>query len=101
VRVQAEAREGQFRHRALADEHRTGGVEARCHRGVDGGRRGAEERRRTGARDVARRVEQVLDRDRGAVERAEQLASAPASGRRLRLVARPLGGHQPQHVARL
>ena len=69
------AAQGELGHVGLGDDHRAGGAQPAHHRRVGrGGRRLVGEDFRAGAGRLAGDVEQILDADDGAVERAERHA---------------------------
>jgi hypothetical protein len=69
VRIDPEPGEGELGHVGAPDRNETGGAQARHGRGVTRGGFRVLERARARRGDVARQVEQVLDRDRDAGER--------------------------------
>ena len=85
VRVDADAGEGELRHVGAADERGAGPAQAGDGGRVGGGGRGVGEHGRAGGGGFAGDVEQVLDRDREAGERARVGAGGDrAVGRRRR-----------------
>ena len=92
MRIGADAGKGEFGHVGLGDDDRAAGAQAAHHRRVARGRLAfLGEHFGAGARHLAGDVEQVLDRDDGAIERPERDAGLGAGvggvGGRLRLLA--------------
>ena len=85
MRVEPDAGEGELGHVGLGDDHGAGAAQAAHRRRIGRRRRGVHENFRAGARRLAGHVEQILDADDGAVERAEAHAGARTRVRRIRL----------------
>ena len=92
MRIGADGAEREFGHVGLGDDHRTAGAQAPHHRRV-GGRRLSlvGEDFGAGARRLAGDIEQILDADDHAVERAERYARFGAGVGRIGSGARGLG----------
>ena len=79
MRIGADAGKGELGHIGLGDDHRAGGAQPPHDRRIgDGRRRFLGEDFRAGAGRLAGDVEQILDADDGAVERAERHAARGA-----------------------
>ena len=79
MRIDADAGKGEFGHVGLGDDDRAAGAQGAHHRRIGVGRLALlGQNLRAGARDFAGDVEQILDGDDGAVERAERDAGAGA-----------------------
>ena len=90
MRIGADAGKGEFGHVGLGDDHRAGRAQPLHHRRIGGGRRRLlGENLRAGAGRLAGDVEQILDADDDAVERAERGA---ARGARIGGIGRGAGG---------
>jgi hypothetical protein len=76
VRIGADTREGEFGHVGLGNDHAAGSAQPPHYGRVGRRSRRIGEHLRAGARRLAGNIEQILDADDGAVERAERYADA-------------------------
>ena len=99
VRVQAQARVRELAQVRLADAHHPGGRQPGDHRRVRAGRRRIASQRRARRGAYARHVDEVLPRDRHAVERPARGAGAQPRGALRRLAQRALLGQRDERAA--